>query len=158
MLWNFTSDKTSQFCKAWNTCVKLVHEVPRNTKTFIVDNFLAREFDHVMKELFSRYVNFVKSLRKSSSVEIRSLFEIIGYNCQSSTGRNLYFIRTETGLDPYRISSRHIKNLDMRQQIPMLEMWRIPTLDRLIKKRNDLLDKMENTDDVDAIIHSVCST
>ena len=64
MLWDFTSERTSQFCKAWNTCIKLAYDLPRNTKTFIVDNYLAINFDSVMKELFSRYVNFVKSLQK----------------------------------------------------------------------------------------------
>ena len=36
MLWDFSSDSTGQFCRAWNTCVKLAHRVPRSTKTFIV--------------------------------------------------------------------------------------------------------------------------
>ena len=158
MLWDFTSERTNQFCKAWNTCVKLAYDLPRNTKTFIVDNYLAINFDSVMKELFSRYVNFVKSLQKSFSYEIRSLFEIIGYNCQSNTGRNLHFIQTQSGLDPYRISSRKIRDLDMGQQIPVNEMWRIPTLDRLLKSQNTLIDNMESTEEVDAIIDSVCTT
>ena len=123
-----------------------------------MDNYLAINFDSVTKELFSRYVNFVKLLQKSFSYEIRSLFEIIGYNCQSNTGRNLYSIQAQTGLDPYRISSRQIRDLEMGQQIPVNEMWRIPTLDRLLKKRNDLLDNMENTDEVETLIDSVCTT
>ena len=119
-------------------------------------NFLGGK--SVFGQLRTCHEIFGKSLQKSFSYEIRSLFEIIGYNCQSNTGRNLHYIQTQSGLDPYRISSRKIRDLDMRQQIPVNEMWRIPTLDRLLKNRSVLLDNMESTEEVDAIIDSVCTT
>ena len=158
MLWDFTSDKTGQMCKAWNMCVKLVYQVPRNTRTFIVEHYFAEQLDSVMKELFSRYVNFVKSLRDSSSSEIKNLFEIIGYDPQSNTGRNLYFIRSQTGMDPYSVSPRTVRNYDMRLPISTFEKWRIPLLDKLISRRRTLQDKMGDTEEVDGIINSLCTT
>ena len=41
MLWSLESDKAEQFFKSWNTCVKLVYNVPLNTFTYLVEGYLA---------------------------------------------------------------------------------------------------------------------
>ena len=39
MLWNLASPMAEQFYKSWNTCVKLVYGIPRNTFTYLVEGF-----------------------------------------------------------------------------------------------------------------------
>ena len=36
MLWDLNSDSSEQFFKSWNTCVKIVHDIPRDTFTYLV--------------------------------------------------------------------------------------------------------------------------
>ena len=60
MLWDFSGRMFGQFCRSWNTCVKLVHEVPRSTHTYLVENFLADEFLPVRTELFLCKLQSVK--------------------------------------------------------------------------------------------------
>ena len=100
MLWDFDSAKTGEFCRAWRTCVKLVHRVPRSTRTFIVDHYLAANFDPVLTELFAGYVKFVSSLKSSASIEVQTLFSIISKDNKSNTGSNIHVIQTKTGLNP----------------------------------------------------------
>ena len=42
MLWNLQSDSAESYFKSWNTCVKLVHGVPRSTFTYLVEGFWPR--------------------------------------------------------------------------------------------------------------------
>ena len=44
MLWDMESDMFGQYCRTWNTCVKLSHNVPRSTHTYLVENALASGF------------------------------------------------------------------------------------------------------------------
>ena len=62
MLWPLDSEMVSQFCRSWSTCIKLTHNCPRSTKTWIVENLLAQNFIPVKTELMARYANFFKSL------------------------------------------------------------------------------------------------
>ena len=52
-LWNLSSDQTGHFCRTWNTSVKLAHNVPKGTKTCLMDNFLADDFIPVMQEILT---------------------------------------------------------------------------------------------------------
>lgn len=70
MLWDLGSDMVGQYCRVWNTCVKLTYNVPRSTHTYLVENFLASQFVPIQTELLSRYVKFFKSLQLSHSPEI----------------------------------------------------------------------------------------
>ena len=158
MLWDFSSDSTGQFCRAWNTCVKLAHRVPRRTKTFIVEHYLAEGFDPVMKELYCRYVNFLKNLRTSSSYEVKYLFEIVSNDIQSNTGRNIYKIQRETGINPCKVNSSSLRNIPMKTEIPEQDEWRIPLVDKLLNKRAVLESNMEDTDEVENLINGICST
>ena len=120
MLWNFCSDETGQFCRSWNTSVKLAHNVPRGTKTFIVDNFLAVNFLPVIQEMYARYANFIKALGTSPSLEVRHLFNIVKSNVQSTTGLNINKIQRDTGLDPCKNSSSAIRSVAMKSEICLL--------------------------------------
>ena len=138
--------------------MKLVHGVPRSTKTFIVQNYLAVNFDPVLKELFSRYVNFVKALNDSASDEVKVLFNIVRKDIQSNTGKNMNWIQNQTGLNPSKVNARVMRNHKMIEDIPEADVWRIPMLDKLLRKRRELETLLLNTDEVEHLINGVCST
>ena len=155
MLWDFTSDQTGQFCRAWNTCVKLSHRVPRGTKTFLVENFLAANFDPVVIELFARYVKFVKTLSSSPSHEVQHLFKTVSKDIGSTTGKNIHKIQRVTGADPYKVTGSFIRNLSLKAEIPASDNWRIPLLEKLLERRLVLESDLLNTDAVElwSVLH-----
>ena len=73
MLWNLKSDSAESFFKRWNTCVKLVHDVPRSTFTYLVEGFLAKEQTSLRNQILSRYPGFYRKLQASPSKEVRML-------------------------------------------------------------------------------------
>ena len=61
-------------------------------------------------------------------------------------------------MDPYSVSSRTVRFFDMRLPIPAFEGWRIPLLKKLIIKRNDIHYKFGDTEEIDTLINSLCTT
>ena len=41
MLWPLAGEPAQQYFRAWNTAVKLVHQVPRSTFTYLTEGYLA---------------------------------------------------------------------------------------------------------------------
>ena len=154
MLWNFGSARSSQFYKAWNTCVKLVHKVPRTTHTYISENLLAGEFLPVQQEL----LKFLKNLKKSPSSEVRLLSRIVTNDLYSATAVNSALIQRDTALDPCSVSSRLIRQQDMRRTVPDEDAWRLPVLSKLLSDRRELQTGLQDTSDLDLVIAGLCST
>ena len=136
----------------------LCEAVPRGTKTFLVENFLAANFDPVVIELYARYVKFVKTLSSSPSHEVQHLFKTVSKDIGSTTGKNLNKIQRDTAADPYKVTGRFIRNLSLKAEIPASDNWRIPLLEKLLERRRTLESDLMNTDAVEHLIHGVCCT
>ena len=148
---------TGQFSRAWNTCVKLVHGVPRSTHTYMVENLLASDFLPVMTELFARYAKFSKSLMKSVCFEVRYLVNIIKKDIQSTIGGNLYRIQSETGLNPLKISPKVIRASPVLSAIPIQDQWRLPVLNKWLQQRQELESELQDTKYIQMLIDAICS-
>jgi hypothetical protein len=97
-----------QVFRAWNTCVKLAWGVPRWTHNHFVD-VLAGNLPSVRKKVFGQYIRFSQKLLSSNSPEITMLANIVGRNMGSVTGKNLYNLENEFGLDPGQCSPGEIR-------------------------------------------------
>ena len=64
MLWNLESDKAEQFFKSWNTCVKLVYNVPLSTFTYLVEGYLASNLISMRNKVLAQYAGFFRNLRR----------------------------------------------------------------------------------------------
>ena len=62
MLWSLDSDTAESFFKSWNTCVKLVYGVPRNTFTYLVEGYFAAGQTSLRNQILSRYSGFYRKL------------------------------------------------------------------------------------------------
>ena len=58
MLWNLYGEQTAKYFRCWNTCTKLCWDVPRNTHTYFVDNFLSWGFPSIRQQILTQYVKF----------------------------------------------------------------------------------------------------
>ena len=158
MLWDFQSEIVGQYCRVWNTCVKLTYDIPRSTHTYLVESFLAENFIPVNTELLARYVNFYKSLRKSPSPEIQHLCEVVSADVRSTTSRNLQVIRDMSGLNPLVVSPHDVRRSVNVSAIPENDVWRPPLLDMLLNRRRDMEADLLKTDEIQKVIDSLCSS
>ena len=158
MLWGLYGEKAGQLCRSWNTSVKTAWGLPRSTHTFIVENFLAREFSTVKQQLVGRYVNFFRGLLLSMSPKVKVLPHIVGRCARSNTGKNLMQIERETSLDPWVTASWKIVAAVPRSEVPDQEKWRLAYLMKLIAARQQMESSCEDTCEINALIESLCSS
>ena len=129
MIWDLGSSSAEQFFKSWNTCVKMVYNVPRNTFTYLVEGFLAAYYVSLRNQVFARYGGFYRRLATSPSREVRGLVMIVRNDPRSDKGRNLRLLRLKTGMDyPEEFASFKIKGCLKALQVPKVEEWRIGLL------------------------------
>ena len=107
MLWDLYSESSGQMYRSWNTCVKLVWNLPRSTHNYFVDNLLARDFTSVRQRILSQYVSFLRRLRNSVSAEVRIMSVIAAADVRSTTGKNCYNIAREFDSNPWNTSSNY---------------------------------------------------
>ena len=108
-LWNLYGNKAEQLFRCWNTNVKLCWDLPRNTYTVFVYDFLSCNLQSIQTQCISRYINFYKSLLNNPSREVQLMARLVRGNVSTNTGLNLINIRLETGLCPWLVTSREVK-------------------------------------------------
>ena len=158
MLWDLNSEMVGQFCRSWNTCVKLVHNVPRSTHTYLVENVLAAEFVSVKTELMSRYIKFHQQLIGSKSFEVKALANIVTQDVRSTTGRNIALVSRETRQCSRTLTPKQVKLLVVPPGVPVNHEWRATLLPRLLRDRRELEILLQSTDDISDMSDSLCST
>ena len=67
MLWDLGSNVAEQFFKGWNTCVKLVFNIPRSTFTYLIEGYFAVDHLSLRNQVLSRYPTFYRNLLNSPS-------------------------------------------------------------------------------------------
>ena len=60
MLWKLRGKRAESFFKAWNTTVKLTHQVPWSTYIYLVEGYLAVDHITLRNQVLGRYPGFVQ--------------------------------------------------------------------------------------------------
>ena len=94
---------------AWMTAVRLSWAVPRETRTFLVQQVLSSGLTFAKVDIMARYGWFYRSLILSPSYEVAVLAGIVGDDLRSTTGSNLRLLMELTGLDPKAFGSARIR-------------------------------------------------
>ena len=121
MLWQLDSDSAEQFFKSWNTSIKLIHDVPRSTYTYLVEGYFANGFVSLRNRALSRYSNFFHKLLTSPSREIRLLANIVSRDPHSVTAKNIKHIKELTDLSVWDFASWRIKETLPVKTVPECE-------------------------------------
>ena len=159
MLWDLGSESAEQFFKSWNTCVKLVHNIPRSTFTYLVEGFFASSQVSLRNQVLSRYPGFFRSLLESPSREVRALAIIVRSDPRSSTCKNLRYLEKMTGLKSELYCSSRIRLALPVRKVPDSEQWRLGLMTNLMKMKNEKHLRVEySTKRVTAMMDSLCST
>ena len=76
---------------------------------------------------------------------------------KSATGRNLYIIERETGMDPLSVTPQMVKTCPILAEIPKLDMWRIPLLNSYLEKKKNKEESFQNTEEINILINTLYS-
>ena len=159
MLWNLFGEKADQIFRCWNTSVKMCWDVPRSTHTYFVNNLLADNFMPLRNQAMTRYIKFYRSLLSSPCKEVAVVSRIVGRNAGSNTGLNLLNIHLETSLNPRSSQlSKFKEHFQTKPEVPAVDLWRLPLLEKYLKIRNEQNILCENTDYITSLINSLCSS
>ena len=161
MLWDFDGDGTSKVFNAWKTTVKIAWHVPRATRTYLVHHVLNCDFTSARVDVLARYAGFFQGLRKSPSLEVAVLANIVGRDVRSTTGSNLKIVKEASGLDPWIFGSDRIKKELSEKEVvsvPAEDRWRVKYLDKLLKQRQlvHYSGDEELTNQLSQLIDSLC--
>ena len=159
MIWDLSSAAAEQYFKCWNTCVKLIHGIPRSTFTYLVEGFFASGHTSLRNQVISRYSGFFRGLLNSPSREVRALARIVSCDPRSSTCKNLRYLENLTGLNqPEMYSSARVKLALPVKKVPDNEQWRLGLITSLINMKNEKFARVEDSKTLCAMLDSLCST
>ena len=135
--------------------MKLAWQVLRAAHTYLVDHLLAC----VRTDVMARYVNFVDGLRSSPSMEVRVMCGVAAGDVRSTTGRNLWWLKTESGLDPLRTTSVKMKAVlsSKLAMVPDRDRWRISYLAKLLEERGQVHYEGGDVEQLTVLIDSLCT-
>ena len=140
---------------SWNTCTKLVYDVPRSTFTYLVEGFFAARMPSLRNQVISRYSGFFRNLLKSPSREVRVLARIVADDPRSTTCVNLRYLRRLTSLGkPEVYCSSRIRAALPVKEVPECEKWRLGLITNLFKLKNKRFLRVEDSKSVCAMMIS----
>ena len=143
----------------WNTCVKLVYGVPRNTFTYLDEGFLAVNQTSLRNQILSRYPGFYRKLLTSPSKEVRVLAKIVAADPRSTTCRNLSYLRQVTGIvNAEWYSSWRVRDSLPVKKVPEKERWRLCLMSSLLDMQSEKYLVVQDSKRISAMIDSLCST
>lgn len=158
MLWPLASHSAQMYFRAWNTAVKLTHNLPRSTFTYLVEDYFAGRETSLRNQVISRYPGFLQSLLQSPCPEVRVLCRVAAADPDSTTRANINYLQEMTGYSPRHYSSTVIKAAIPCAVVPSEQQWRLGLLSSLLSLRSEKHQSCEDTTRVEAMLASLCST
>ena len=129
--------------------MKLVHGLPRNTFTYLVEGFLSGSQVSLRNQALSRY----------PSKEVKMLARMVSRDPRSTTCRNLKYLEQKTKLkNPEFCSSWKVRDALPVQNVPEKETWRLGMLSTLMKIKREKYLEVENMQHICAMLDSLAST
>ena len=158
MLFDLYGEEAEKIYRCWNTAVKLAWRVPRTTHSYLVENLLGKNFPTLRSSILSRFVKFFHGLTKCTGMETTTLAGLAQADARSTLGKNLRKITLETGKDARWAAPAIFRDCFKAIPVPEGDMWRIPLLARLLEERRDKEAMEEDTETVEELLNSLCSS
>ena len=138
MLWDLAGDGAGQVFSSWNTGIRLVWDVPRATRTYLVQQLLNCGVTSARVDILARYGGFLRSLRMSPCQEVRVMANLATRDVRSVTGSNARLLENTSGLNPWEFGSSRLKEELQKKEtvdVPELDSWRVRYLASLLEQR-----------------------
>ena len=93
----------------------------------------------------------------SRSKEVALVASVVSHDVRSTTGKNLYLIREETGLNPFTARPAQVRDRLKIAAVPEQDTWRLGLLESYLSERRKLTSNLEDTDEITGLIDSLCT-
>ena len=151
-LWDLTGDKTKQMVNSWSVSVRHMWDLPLSTHRYLLEPLSGV---HAETMMFSRYVKFVQSMRRSSKVAVQCLIQLVSKDTLTNTGRNIRYILNKTGeSDIFAVSPQMLKKNYKFAPIRPEDQWKVAFIKELTNLKAGTVelnhDNLEDDDDEEA--------
>ena len=83
---------------------------------------------------------------------------VVMRDAKTTTGRNVLNLKIETSLDAFSAPLSKFRELFSSARVPALDHWKLYLLSKYLKLRDDLEMKCEDTNYINDLIDSLCSS
>jgi hypothetical protein len=92
-------------------------------------------------------------------MEVRVMCGVAAGDVRTTTGRNIWFLKGETGLDPLSSCPGKMKTVlgNKLAVVPDRDRWRVTYLERLLEERGQAHYEGEDHEHLTVLIDSLCS-
>ena len=141
--------------------MKLTWEVPRYTRTFLLQQVLAPNLISSRTEVLSRFVTFFRSVRSAPSHEVRTAALLSARDLRTVTGRNIALVSEESGEDPWTATTTAVREALRERELVQpadTDWWRCSYLARLLEQRQDhhYNGRKDEENGISELINSLC--
>ena len=104
---------------------------------------------HAQTMIFSRYVNFLQSVRKCNKLPVMYLLEKVRMDMNTLTGCNIRHVLNETGnQDLFKIKVGQLKKEFKFQELPEEELRRVNMIKEIVDLKQNVLVLESDNDDI----------
>ena len=123
VIWNLFDDAAERLEKSWNISQRLMLNLHRETHRFLIEPL--SEIKHIMLSLYKRYIKFTKNLSQSKKGPLRNLYNLIKYDCRSTTGSNLRRLMLRLDVRQLEELNADIIGQAIYKDIPAEDEWKV---------------------------------
>ena len=125
-IWDLSSQFVSKLYTAWNTAIRILYDVPRDTNRYLIESI--SQCLHVKTMLASRCVSFYETIEVSSKLCIKFLSNLCKNDLNTVLGRNLFCIANDCSVNPSDLSKMLVKKQMKYFDVPLEHEWKAPVL------------------------------
>ena len=152
------SDKANQVFNCWSTWAKLAWGVTRATHSYTVDNLLSAGLPSLRSCVLARFCKFIESVQNSKSMEVSLAASLSVGDMKPATGSNCAGIRKQFKVQNGSMLLIRGQILDAKRLIPAQDTWRHKCLMKYLEQKYQLQAALEDTEEIDQLIESLCAS
>jgi hypothetical protein len=144
ILWDLTSRNVRMLENSWSLSVRYMWELPFNSHRYFIEPLGGL---HARNMLYSRYVTFVQSAKKSTKMTVQMLLQMVKDDMQTVTGKNIRLISDELETDDiFNVKKNFVKQKLKFAPARPEDEWKIEFAREItnLKQNVLLLDDNEN--------------
>ena len=137
-IWDLGGRECEMLTNAWRTGHKLAWNVPRECRTYLVQEVLAPHVSSLRCSLLHCFVGFFRGLLQSPSHEVTAIALLAARDIRSNLGANLKLVQEKSKLDPWMAGMDQLRaalEAADRVEVPQLDSWRPAYLKKLLAQR-----------------------
>ena len=132
ILWDLQSRNVKMLENSWSVSVRYMWNLPNNAHRYFIEPLGGT---HARTMLFSRYVSFIQSAKKSAKLTVQQLLQITMNNVNTITGKNIRHILTELNQsDIFKVKKHLIKKEYKFAQTMPVDEWK----EKFVKELTDV--------------------